>query len=127
MRKLTLEQRIARLERLTSSNRKSCKFESSDELKFTAVEARNFVRALNNRNDIKVVECSVEPNTDSFYVAIADEDGYNETTFDIYKYSNHVEAWRNGRASLSESFTDVLDCAENINIYDASLWGDTFY
>ena len=126
-RKLTLEERINRLERALTSNRKSRKFESKEFGVFTADEARRFMNMLNRRSDISVAESSVSPNTDTWFVVIADEDGDNETSFDIYKLDDHVEAWMDGRSRYAQVFSSVEECADEILPYDTGLWGDEFY
>ena len=68
-RKLTLEDRIARLERALAPNRKQRKFERTNEqVAFTADEARRFKNILKRRDDISVVELSADPNDEDWYV-----------------------------------------------------------
>ena len=106
-----------------------CKFEQSyEEDVFTADEARRFRRALNMRSGISVIKCVADPNSDSWYVLIADSDGDNETSFGIYKYADgHIEAWRDDRSRYSTSYNSIEECAEDIEPYDTSLWGDEYY
>ena len=117
-RKLTLEQRINRLEKLLSSNRRSRKFESNANFEnFTAEEAREFARILKNRSDIAVEQCSVAPNTDTWFVVITDEDGDYVTNFGIYKINGHIEAWKDDRSRYAQVFNSVAECASSID-YD---------
>jgi len=128
-RKLTLEQRITRLEKLLKLNRGTRKFEQSYETSdFTAAEVKRFCKALNMRSDISVIKCAANPDVDSWFVVIADSDGDNETDFGIYKYADgHIEAWRDDRSRYSTSYNSVEECAEDIGPYDTSLWGDEYY
>lgn len=117
-RKLTLEQRINRLEKLLSSNRRSRKFESNANFEnFTVEEAREFARILKNRSDIAVEQCSVTPNTDTWFVVITDEDGDYVTNFGIYKINGHIEAWKDDRSRYAQVFNSVAECASSID-YD---------
>ena len=125
-RKLTLEQRIARLERMLQKNIKSRKFESSsDSANFTSAESRLFKNALKRRDDIQVITLSADPDTDSWYVVVSDQDGDNETSFGVYKFADgHVEAWQGDRSRYSTSYDSVRECAEDIAPYDSDLYGD---
>ena len=125
-RKLTLEQRIARLEKALHTNVKTRRFESDNRsANFTSAEARLFKNTLDRRDDISVIECSADPDTDSWFVVVADLDGDNETDFSVYKFADgHVEAWQDDRSRNSKSYNSVRDCANDLEPYDSSLYGD---
>lgn len=125
-RKLTLEERISRLERALAPTRKSRKFERSNEqVAFTADETRRFKNILKRRNDISVIKCYADPNDKDWYVVLSDDDGHDSTSYGIYKYADgHIEAWRSDRARYATAFDSVDECAENIMHYDPSLYGD---
>lgn len=126
-RKLTLEDRIARLERALAPNRKQRKFERTNEqVAFTADEARRFKNILKHRGDISIVELSADPNDEDWYVEISDDEGGPDTTsYAIYKYTDgRIEAWRSGCARYSSEYASVDECAKHIMHYDPSLYGD---
>jgi hypothetical protein len=128
-RKLTLEQRITRLENALKANRRGTrKFEQSYETSdFTAAETKLFCKTLNMRSDISVIKCAANFNIDDT-VVIADPDGDNETYFSIHKYDDgRIEAWRDDRSRYSTSYNSIEECAKDIEPYDTSLWGDEYY
>lgn len=109
---LTIEERISRLERKLSSK---CKFEGTNKFEiFTAEEARIFKKLLNSRTDISLVDSSIIPNTDTWFVLIADDEGDYETTFGIYKINGHIEAWEDDRARYAQVFSSLEECADEL-------------
>lgn len=110
--KLTIEERISRLEHKLSSKRK---FEATDNFEvFTAEEARRFKKLLASRTDISLVDSSIIPNTDTWFVLIADDEGDYETPFGIYKINGHIEAWEDDRSRYAQVFSSLEECADEL-------------
>lgn len=115
--KLTLEQRINRLEKFITN-----KFEAVNSYgHFTRTDVKPFIDALNNRDDILVLDYDTPVNSDTWKVTISNIDGTDKTFFDVYMMSDGtVTVWDGNHAFNpinSKRFRSVTSCANRLVPY----------
>ena len=89
--------------------------------KFTHTEIKPFIDALNNRDDILVIDYETPVNSDTWTVTIANIYGTNKTYFDIYMMADGtVMAWDGHHVFNpinSKRFKSVISCANRLVPY----------